>query len=147
MKRILIVLAVLILVPVLAFVGMMVSAFRGLEPMRDGVELPGGARLVKDGYVAVYVLPAGDKQVALIDCGNDEQGRAILSDLNHRGLAADAVKAVFLTHGHPVAENRRSLESLWPRLQRDGADVKSLAFGHSGPFSTADALKSFRAND
>ncbi len=100
MKRVLLVLAVLIVVPVLAIGGALFKAFGGNRPLVDGVELPGGARLVKDGIVAAYVLPAGDSAVALIDCGNDPTGGRLIAELTRRGLGPDAVKAIFLTHAH-----------------------------------------------
>ncbi len=101
MKRALIAVAMLILVPVLAFVGLIASTFAGNKELVDGIELPGAARLIKDGFVALFVLPAGDKEVALVDCGNDEKGAAVLAELTRRGLGPEAVKAIFLTHGHP----------------------------------------------
>ena len=99
MKKAIVVALVVILVPVLALVGALVGAFAGSRPLVDATELPGGARLVKDGIVSAYVLPAGDG-VALIDCGNDVKGGAILAELARRHLTAEAVKAVFLTHAH-----------------------------------------------
>jgi glyoxylase-like metal-dependent hydrolase (beta-lactamase superfamily II) len=92
-----IVLAVLIAIPVIAIM----SAFIGNPSVPDGLDLPGGARLVKDGYVAVYLLPIGEGAVALVDCGNDAEGKAVLAELERRKLGRDAVKAIFLTHGHP----------------------------------------------
>ncbi len=257
MKRALIALAVLIVVPVLAFAGLMASTFAGNMELVDGVDLPGQARLVKDGFVALFVLPAGDKEVALIDCGNDEKGTAVLAELTRRGLGPDAVKAIFLTHGHPdhiagchlftqakvyglagdvpvangtgrskgflpskmetpeakriqitntvtdgqmvnvgelnvkvfavpghtagsasylanntlfmgdngtgasngtmkpapwvfsddSAQNQRSLEALGKRITLEADDVRALAFAHSGPFESAEALTAFHAKE
>jgi glyoxylase-like metal-dependent hydrolase (beta-lactamase superfamily II) len=101
MKRILLGLLVVLLIPVIAVGAMLASAFAGNKEMVDGAELPGGARLIKDGYVAVFVLPAGDKEFALIDCGDDDKAAAILADLSRRGVGPESVKAIFLTHGHP----------------------------------------------
>jgi glyoxylase-like metal-dependent hydrolase (beta-lactamase superfamily II) len=56
--------------------------------------------VVKDGFVGVGVLDAGEKQVALVDCGTDASGAAILAELSKRGLTAASVRAIFLTHGH-----------------------------------------------
>jgi glyoxylase-like metal-dependent hydrolase (beta-lactamase superfamily II) len=91
-----IVLAVILAIPVLA----LVLTFAGNPSIPDGKELPGGARLVKDGYVAAFVLPLGDGNVALVDCGNDAEGKAVLAELDRQKLAREAVKAIFLTHGH-----------------------------------------------
>ena len=47
----------------------------GSLEMVDGQELGAGrARLIKDGYVAVYLLPIDAQAVALVDCGNDPAG-------------------------------------------------------------------------
>ncbi len=102
MKRaVLFVVAFIVLVLVVPSVVLAAMTFGGMKELVDGTELPGGARLVKDGYVAIAVIPAGDAAVALIDCGNDPNGVAIMTELQRRGLAPDAVKAIFLSHGHP----------------------------------------------
>lgn len=100
MKRVLIVVAVLVLIPVLVIAGVMVATFTGNQPLVDGAEVPGGARLIKDGYVSLYVLPAGEREVALVDCGGDVNGAPVLAELRRRGLGPEAVSAIFLTHGH-----------------------------------------------
>jgi glyoxylase-like metal-dependent hydrolase (beta-lactamase superfamily II) len=92
----------LLLLTVVAVVGHSMYDFRkGLKPLIDGVELTGGARTIKDGYSSAYLLPAGSKEVALIDCGLDTNGAAILAELSRRGLSPESVKAIFLTHAHP----------------------------------------------
>ena len=99
-KKVLIGLALVVLLPVLSLgVGLFLT-MRGLSPMpADGQDLAGGARAVSDGFTVSYLLPyAGG--VALVDCGNDEKGAAILAELKKRSLGADDVKAIFLTHGH-----------------------------------------------
>ena len=72
----------------------------GPRPLVDGVVLAGDALVIKDRFVAVYVLPASDGRVALVDCGEDPQARAIKAALAARGLDENAVRAIFLTHGH-----------------------------------------------
>lgn len=99
-KRVLLVAGVLVIVTVLGVVGLVVSAFWGNAPLPDGADLPGGARLVKDGFVAAFVLPAGGSSVVLIDCGNDPEAKPILAELARRHARPDDVKAIFLTHGH-----------------------------------------------
>lgn len=101
MKRILLVVAVVILVPVISFGALMVVTFSGHPALIDGAELPGGARTMKDGYVAAFMLPISEKEVALIDCGNDPKGAAVLAELKRRSLGPEAVTQIFLTHGHP----------------------------------------------
>lgn len=85
----------LIAVPVVFFG----SAFVGTSAIEDGVEL-GSSRIVKDGFVDVGVVDLGDGKVALIDAGNDKEGKAILAELSRRKLGPDAVAAILLTHGH-----------------------------------------------
>ena len=99
MKKVLVVglgVVALVLLPVVLI---MVSTFGGLKPL-EMKELPGGARQVVDGFVSFDVLPVSEREVALIDCGDDAQGKALLAELQRRGLGPEAVKAIFLTHGH-----------------------------------------------
>jgi hydroxyacylglutathione hydrolase len=73
--------------------------FLGRRAIVDGWELK-AVRVVKDGIVSVGVLAIGDRQVALVDAGNDKQGQPLLAELARRGLGPEAVKAILLTHGH-----------------------------------------------
>ncbi len=99
-KKVPIGLAVVVLVPVLSLGLGLYLTMRGLAPMPDGgKDLVGDARLVNDGFTASYLLPFTGG-VALVDCGNDEKGAAILAELKKRSLGPDDVKAIFLTHGH-----------------------------------------------
>jgi glyoxylase-like metal-dependent hydrolase (beta-lactamase superfamily II) len=66
----------------------------------DGTELVSGARLVADGFTLAYVVPIGEREVALIDCGVDPQAKAISAELARRKLDDSAVTHIFLTHGH-----------------------------------------------
>ncbi|MDP2313690.1 MAG: MBL fold metallo-hydrolase [Pseudomonadota bacterium] len=99
MRRTLQILAGLLGVAVLVPVATLAYTFRGLEPVVEGAELPGGARLVRGGISNVFVLPTGTG-VALVDCGDDREGEAIRAELARRRLDMDAVEAIFLTHGH-----------------------------------------------
>lgn len=99
MKRLLKYLGLAVLAVVLAVAILFGVTFAGNAPLTDGQEL-GGVRLVKDGMVAAFVVDTGEKEVALVDSGNDADGKAILAELTRRGLGPDAVKAIFLTHGH-----------------------------------------------
>lgn len=100
-KKVLIGLVAVVLLLVIVVAAVMAPVFAGLKPLKDGEELPGGAKRVNDGYTSAYVLPLGDKEVALVDCGNDPEAKAIKAELEKRGLGFAAVKAIFLTHGHP----------------------------------------------
>ncbi len=92
--------AALFLVLVIVSAGVLVSAFWGNAPLPDAADLPGGVRLVKDGMVALFVVPVGERQVALVDCGNDPEARRVLAELERRHLGPGDVRAIFLTHGH-----------------------------------------------
>ena len=78
---------------------------RGRCPMISWRRLPeraeiNGMSLVKDGFVSAGLVPLGDHEVALIDAGNDVQGKALLAELSRRGLGPDDVKVILLTHCH-----------------------------------------------
>src|SRR5262245_35877751 len=73
-KRALIILGVLLLLLLIPIVVVGVMTFGPVATMDADTDLPGGARLVKDGYVSIGVVPAGEGAVALIDCGNDPNG-------------------------------------------------------------------------
>ena len=99
-KRGLLALVGVVVVLVLTVAGLMASAFFGNAALPETADLPGGVRLVKDGFVAFFVLPAGDHAVALVDCGADPTAKGILAELARHNLTADDVKGIFLTHGH-----------------------------------------------
>lgn len=102
MKKALLVIGGIVVLLVGAFLAVFGEMFIGVKEHVDGHPLAGGAATtVVDGYVAMFVLQGDPGQVALIDCGNDANGAAILGALKARGLGPDAVKAIFLTHGHP----------------------------------------------
>lgn len=100
MKRVLIGLGVIVFLLLAAFGAIFASAFAGNAPIVDGTEPVPGVRQVKDGIVSAFVLDAGEGQVALIDAGVDAEGKALLAELARRNLKPEAVKAIFLTHGH-----------------------------------------------
>lgn len=100
-KKVLLGVGAALLLCAVSFGWMMYSVFHGIKPLVDGTELPGGARTVVDGHVAAFLLPAGDGAVVLVDTGNDANGQALLAALKARSLGPEAVKAIFLTHGHP----------------------------------------------
>jgi glyoxylase-like metal-dependent hydrolase (beta-lactamase superfamily II) len=100
LKRLILLTGGLVLALALGFAGLVASAFWGNAPLPDRADLPGGVRLVKDGMVALFMLPAGGTSVALVDCGNDPEARQILAELARRNARREDVKAIFLTHGH-----------------------------------------------
>ena len=99
-KRLFAAIGILILLLVVTAAALVGSAFIGRQPLTDGAEI-NGIRIVKDGIVGIGVVPIGEKEVALIDAGNDPSGKAILAELSRRNLGPDAVTAILLTHGHP----------------------------------------------
>ena len=101
MKKVLLALGGLIGIFVVVFGAIMGSTFGGMKPMTDGEELPGGARRVTSSYTSAYVIPAGEKEVVLVDCNDDIDAKAIKAELTRRGLGVEAVKTILLTHGHP----------------------------------------------
>jgi glyoxylase-like metal-dependent hydrolase (beta-lactamase superfamily II) len=100
LKRALKIVGVVLFVLIATPVVLIGSAFVGTSAIQDGAELEGVVRIVKDGFVSIGVVDIGGGKVALIDAGNDKQGKAILAELARRKLGPEAVEAVLLTHGH-----------------------------------------------
>jgi len=89
----------------LAVVGILLAAgavvvgpFLMLKRLPQRAEIDGMV-VVKDGMVSAGVVPYSPREVALIDAGNDVEAKAILAELSRRGLAAEDVKVILLTHG------------------------------------------------
>jgi hydroxyacylglutathione hydrolase len=93
--------AIAIVVVLLLCIGLVFYSFSKNMPLADMQPVSGGAVVVKDGMVSVGLIPAGNGQVILVDCGNDASARAILADLGKVGLGPEAVKTILITHGHP----------------------------------------------
>jgi glyoxylase-like metal-dependent hydrolase (beta-lactamase superfamily II) len=81
--------------------GLIFYSFSRTIPLKDRQQLSGGAVQVKDGMVSVGLIPSGDGQVKLVDCGNDPKAKAILVGLSQMGLGHEAVRTILLTHAHP----------------------------------------------
>jgi glyoxylase-like metal-dependent hydrolase (beta-lactamase superfamily II) len=93
------------IVPLAVIVILIVAVAVVAGPILTWKRLPEGAQingmsLVKDGFVSAAVVPLGDHEVALVDAGNDVQGKALLAELSRRGFGPDDVKVILLTHGH-----------------------------------------------
>jgi glyoxylase-like metal-dependent hydrolase (beta-lactamase superfamily II) len=101
MKKVLLGLGGLLALVVMAFGIMMGSVFGGLKEMPDGQELPGGSKRINHGYTSAYLIPISAEHFALIDCADEAEATAIKAELTKRGFGVAAVKAIFLTHGHP----------------------------------------------
>lgn len=97
MKRILLLIAAVLVLAVVGVGGAIMSAFRGLQPAKDGATLGDGVTQVLDGYVSAFIVPAGEGQAVLIDCAQDPDAKALKAALEQQHRT---VLAVFLTHGH-----------------------------------------------
>jgi glyoxylase-like metal-dependent hydrolase (beta-lactamase superfamily II) len=100
MKRLLKIVAMVVLLVVVSVAGLFAYTFMGRSPVAGGRDI-GRVHIVADGFSSVAVIRIDDRRVALVDAGEDETGEAILGELRRRNLGADAVSAIFLTHGHP----------------------------------------------
>jgi glyoxylase-like metal-dependent hydrolase (beta-lactamase superfamily II) len=101
LKRVVLALLVLIVVLVGAVAAVLGPVFSGGVPQPDDAELAPGVRQIKDGMSSVVLIDGGGGQAALIDCGNDDKGIAVLAALKSHNISADQVTSIFLTHGHP----------------------------------------------
>jgi glyoxylase-like metal-dependent hydrolase (beta-lactamase superfamily II) len=100
MKRALKIFGLVVVVFVLAIVGLLAATFMGRQSITDGADA-NGFRIVKDGIVSVAIIPVSEREIALVDAGNDKSAKAILAELSRRHLGPDAVTMILLTHGHP----------------------------------------------
>ena len=99
-KRVLKVLAAVVLVLVATVAFVWYRAFGNNSAIVDGRTVAPGVEAVKDSFVSSYLLDAGPGKVALVDAGKDASAGPILLALARRGLPKSAVLAIFLTHGH-----------------------------------------------
>lgn len=100
MKRILKIAGVLVLLAVIGIVALLAVTFMGRRALMDGQEV-NRIRVIADGFSSLAVIPVNDRQVALVDVGQDQAGEAVMRELMRRQLGPDAVAAILLTHGHP----------------------------------------------
>jgi glyoxylase-like metal-dependent hydrolase (beta-lactamase superfamily II) len=113
LKRLLISLGVLVVAVIVAIGALFGPVLIGMKPIPEDFEF-NGMHLVQDEFTTLWILPVGQDEVALIDAGEDRSGAAVLSELSRRGLGADAVVAVFLTHGH---QDHVGAVSLFPNAE------------------------------
>ncbi len=99
-KRVLWGLGGVVLVVVATPVVALAVTWAGDSPVKDGEALGSRAKQIKDGFVTVGVVDVGGGAVALVDCGDDKDAKAVRAELEKRHLDEDAVKAIFVTHGH-----------------------------------------------
>lgn len=99
MVRVLKILAAVVGLLVALLGGLMAYTFAGLAA-NTAEAWPGVGFSILDGYVSIGVLELGDGTVALIDAGNDAEGKALIAGLEAHGHKLSDVTAVLLTHGH-----------------------------------------------
>jgi glyoxylase-like metal-dependent hydrolase (beta-lactamase superfamily II) len=101
MKRFLTIAAICVVVLIAGLVGLFLLLFGGLQEQSAGLPLGADVEPVYDGFATVFILDAGNGEVALIDAGNNTAGAAILDALRERNSSAENVTAIFITHAHP----------------------------------------------
>jgi len=94
------ILAGIALLAVLGIVGMFAASFAGTTQIKDGFEPVPGVRTIKEKFTSCYVVDSRPGKVVLVDAGMDKKAGVIMKELERRGLKADAVEAILLTHGH-----------------------------------------------
>jgi len=99
MKRVLKIAGLVLLVFIVAIAAVLAVTFMGRQPIVDGQEF-GEIRIVEDGFTAVGVIAINDRQVALVDTGQDAAGEVIKRELVRRQLQPESVAAILVTHGH-----------------------------------------------
>ena len=99
MARLIKLIALAVLILIIGVVGILAYTFLArMGPVDVDVNR---ARVIVDGFSSIAVIPLRDGRVALVDAGNDGTAAAILRELQRRNVGAEAVAAIFLTHGHP----------------------------------------------
>jgi glyoxylase-like metal-dependent hydrolase (beta-lactamase superfamily II) len=91
--------ALAIILILVAAAGMVIVPFLSWKRLPERAEI-NGRTLVKDGFVSAGLVSLSEREVALVDAGNDVQAKALLAELSRRGLGPDDVKVILLTHGH-----------------------------------------------
>jgi glyoxylase-like metal-dependent hydrolase (beta-lactamase superfamily II) len=89
-----------VLLVVLGIVGLFAASFAGTAQIRDGFEPVSGVRTIKEKFTSIYMVDSRPGRVVLVDAGMDGSAALIMQELDRRGLKAEAVEAILLTHGH-----------------------------------------------
>lgn len=98
-RKLLIVIGSVLIVLGLGAVGLYCSTFAGLAPS-TAEDLAPNVHVVRMGFVSAFLIDVGSNQVVLIDAGVDPEGKELLAALKSRGMGPEAVRAIFITHGH-----------------------------------------------
>ena len=129
MKRLLKIVGLLVAVLIVGVVALLAATFMGRQSITDGAEAS-DIRIVKDGMVGVGVIPVSEREIALVDAGNDKDAKAILAELSRRHLGPDAVTTILITHGHP---DHTGGVAMFPRAQVISLEAeKPLVEGRAG---------------
>ncbi len=99
-KKIILTIVAIIVALVISAAGIFICEFSGVKQPVDGAVLNNNVITIKDGYVNVFLIQTSEKKAILIDAGKSEDAAPILNALSKRGMNADSVKAILLTHGH-----------------------------------------------
>lgn len=136
------VVGIIAVVFVIVLAAIVVLMFSRRKAIIDGFEMA-GVRVVKDGFVSLCVLQIDERELALIDTGNDRSGKAILAELSRRGLGVSDVKAILHTHGHRdhTASNHLFQSAQVMALAAEVDLVEGRAAGH-GPLTRFIPMKS-----
>ncbi len=103
-KRVLLVIGgVVVVLAATPFIAFAITT-AGDSAIQDGAALGAHGKQIKDGIVSVGVIDTGSG-IALVDCGNDKDAKAVMAELAREKKTADDVKAIFITHGHPDHTN------------------------------------------
>ena len=109
------VVVVLVATPFVAFAVTMA----GDSPVKDGEALGARAKQVKDGFVTVGVVDVGGGMVALVDCGDDKDAKAVSAELEKRNLDLERREGG-LPHARAPRPHRWVCEVSEGRRLRDG---------------------------
>lgn len=102
LKKILIILAGLVLAVVITGFFLVMYPFIGTKKHLPLTEFAGGKVTgVFDGMSQVLILDGGNGQIGLIDAGATPEFKTVIDALAARGYKPADVKAIFLSHGHP----------------------------------------------
>ena len=129
MKRVVKFVLLVVVLIVVGVAGLLAVTFMGRRPLTDGQTF-NSVRIVADGFSGIGVITIDERQVALVDAGNDSSGEAILAELSRRNLGPDAVSAIFITHGHG---DHIGAVGLFPKAQVMALDAEAaLVEGRAG---------------
>lgn len=99
MKRALIAFGAIVLLLVVGLGALVAASFSGRRAISDGREIR-SVHIVADGSTSMAIVDIGDNRAALVDTGQDPEGRALLAALDREHIGRTAIAAILLTHGH-----------------------------------------------